>query len=1082
MRGRMGVDENTRILDAILPEGYLDGRVMCRHENRMVVRAAVPGGGSAVLKYLLPPFDARDAADFRSEYLLLDALAHPCWVRPGVFGGTPERGLFIGMEEAPGVPLSVHRLRGWKPETLEAARRILSGLTSLHHMGVAHLDLKPEQILLELEGQGSEWGRGSQPAGGAPLDLRILDLGLAAPFRTALKARGTPGFMAPELLRGETDWDGRADIYAVGAVLFDLFAGRAAFEGGDAAEILALQFSGEVPDPGSADGLPPGIRSMLREMLSPDPAGRPSTVLEVWQRLREQVPRDRVRELPARLTGPDTFAFLDREEEIDRFERFIHGRAGSGRSLLVVIEGAMGTGRRRFAARLVAVAQTSGWVPAESGTWMHFMRQGGGPGTLRIAASGEEDFEADERLILSLQRMSDGTCDALLQTRGIESSLLRKRLVDRSRGNPGLLFSAAAGLPPELEVIVPLTGADAVDRHLTESPPAYWVEWHRDLLNRLDPAEGDALIREALMISTEESGAGVCPAVLMADPERTRTLGHDLLGSVLVEASPSERAALSASLGFGGVLSDQLEAAMEELLIGQRHEDALRLFSKAHAVLEASSSGWTQKSLVDLAESAPLLGVRHGVLLPPPGDLEPLAANPRLPAAILLQAWSALARNNWTSADACLGRPEAGRCSPFVTAWLRFRRYRLSRDLPAARQALHDLGLNQGDDPARRFLVQSGRAEVLRHEGSLHEAGVVLRSLLEERTPVPEALRFAAVQMAANVVLNQGDMDGARELLQEALGLVDRSRLRMSRTTVLLGLGGLEYQAGNLAKSLQWCEGLLREWTRGQRWDQVVTALSNVGLLLLEQGRIGEAGDVLSWGNALAAEAGNHISRIRIERRTAQTAVWTGAYERAGDLARRLLEDPRTAQPERGHIMCIQGQALMDSGRPDEGRMAFSEGVRGLRESGAAEDAADSLGFWALSELDAGSVDAAAARAGEAKELMPEVSGVTRSIRMLVDGRLAVQAGEAPEKSLLTLDGAVSLLRGQNRWFFAWQAHWFRARAQVWLDNPAGAADDYGEARRILSAMAGSIGEESRVGPFLRRPATRQFLAEIGMA
>ncbi len=1086
----MIADGRTKLEEATLPEGYRAERMISMHENRIVIRTETPDGGSTVLKMLLPPYDDADALDFRDEFLLLDALAHPYWVRPRLFGSTPAGALFIEMEDVPGLPLSVHSLRGWAPETLEAARRILSGLVALHHLGTAHLDLKPGQILLDAPLQVSEWESAGLAEVASRVGLRMLDLGLAAPFRTPLKARGTPGFMAPELLRGETDWNARADIYALGAVLFDLFTGHPAFEAEDAAAILALQLSGAIPDPGAAGDLPPLICSLLREMLSPDPEDRPATALDVWHRLREQIPRDRVRELPARLTGPDTFAFTDREDEVARFERFIGEHGDSAEPLLVLVTGEIGVGRRRLAGRLRALAQASGWIPGVSGDGRHLLRrEGAAGGTLAIAVSEgtaletpcEEPCAGGPCLALRLERMSSGLCEAMLQTLGVESPMLRRSLAECSLGNPGLLCAAANRMPPELDLLVPLVGVDLLHRHLDESPPPYWLSWYADLLGRVGRVEGDELLKAALLERTDAEGGRPCTAILGADPERTRRIGGDLLRSDLAQSSAAEQARLASILRAGDVLELVLAPALEELLSSGNHEEAMRLFSRACSVLDPSSAGWTRESLLKLAESAPLLGVRHGSLLPSSEQLQVLAGNPKLPAAVLLRAWSAMARNEWEVADSCLAETGAQECSPFVSGWLRFRRSLLSRELPAARSLLETLSEHSAEHPAAGFIIQSGWAEVQRHEGRLDEAAATLEALLGQAPAIPGALHFASVHRAANLALNRGDLDVARALLHEALELADRNRLVLSRPTVLMGLAGLDYQAGNLPGSLEWCEGLLREWTREQRWDQAVTAISNAGLLLLEQGRIGESMRLLLRGRALASEAGNHLSRIRIGRRMAQGFAWMGLHDRAEDIAGRLLEEDRLAQPERGHILCILGLTMMDAGRLDEGRESYAGGVQCLCEAGAREDAADALGFWALSELDTGNVGSAGRLRGEAEELMSVVSGVTGSIRLLVDGRLAVQAGEAPERSREILDQAVSALRDQNRWFFAWQAHWFRARAMVWMNEPAAAAGEYGEARRIVSAMLGSLSDQATAGRFLDRPILRQFLDELEM-
>jgi tRNA A-37 threonylcarbamoyl transferase component Bud32 len=202
--------------------------------------------------------DAALSARFRREMAITRSLDHPSIVR--VFDLHEHAGRpFFSMELLRGRTLSSRLEDGAlpAPEARRMARAICEALRTAHRAGIVHRDLKPQNVFL---------------CDGGP--LKLLDFGMA---RVAGHARltaqsmvmGTPGYIAPELLSG-TEADARADVYSLGATLFEMLTGRHAFPGGDPYQVLRAQRAGAPEMP----GLEAADAELLRRMLEPDPERR----------------------------------------------------------------------------------------------------------------------------------------------------------------------------------------------------------------------------------------------------------------------------------------------------------------------------------------------------------------------------------------------------------------------------------------------------------------------------------------------------------------------------------------------------------------------------------------------------------------------------------------------------------------------------------------------------------------------------------------------------------------------------------------------------------------------------------------
>ncbi len=126
-------------------------------------------------------------------------------------------------------------------EALATFKQILAGVGAAHAAGVTHRDLKPANILLTTRGED--------------VVAKVLDFGIAKVIedgqtRGATRAgttMGTPGYMAPEQITDATDTDHRADVFALGAILYEMITGDRAFHGDDMLAILNATAEGDYP-------------------------------------------------------------------------------------------------------------------------------------------------------------------------------------------------------------------------------------------------------------------------------------------------------------------------------------------------------------------------------------------------------------------------------------------------------------------------------------------------------------------------------------------------------------------------------------------------------------------------------------------------------------------------------------------------------------------------------------------------------------------------------------------------------------------------------------------------------------------
>jgi tetratricopeptide (TPR) repeat protein len=209
-----------------------------------------------------------EAERFSREGAALASIRHPGIVRY-VAHGRDGDAAWLAMEWLEGEDLAARLRRGPLPlhEALALTARIAAALGAAHDAGVVHRDVKPSNVFL---------------LHGRPERAKILDFGVARfGDRDGLTAPGivfgTLGYMSPEQARGERVIDPRADVFALGCVLFECITGRPLFAGAQATAVLAKVVFEDAPRLRSIrTDVPEVLDRLVSRMLAKVPSSRPS--------------------------------------------------------------------------------------------------------------------------------------------------------------------------------------------------------------------------------------------------------------------------------------------------------------------------------------------------------------------------------------------------------------------------------------------------------------------------------------------------------------------------------------------------------------------------------------------------------------------------------------------------------------------------------------------------------------------------------------------------------------------------------------------------------------------------------------
>ncbi len=224
-------------------------------------------------------------ARFEREAMAAANIDHANVAAATDFGKLADGAIFLVLEFVQGKNLRDEIAAGpiAVPRALHIARQIAFALSAAHAQGIIHRDLKPENVMLIEKGGDSDF-------------VKVLDFGIAkvpiGEVSTAAKTGqtaqtgqvitkagmvfGTPEYMAPEQALGQPV-DGRADLYALGVILFEMISGNRPFSGDDKVSILGLQLSTPAPklkDRAPGTDVPVAVERIVEKLLTKDVAQR----------------------------------------------------------------------------------------------------------------------------------------------------------------------------------------------------------------------------------------------------------------------------------------------------------------------------------------------------------------------------------------------------------------------------------------------------------------------------------------------------------------------------------------------------------------------------------------------------------------------------------------------------------------------------------------------------------------------------------------------------------------------------------------------------------------------------------------
>lgn len=284
-RGAPGDSPGTAdpLLGALVAGKYRVSEMVARGGMGRIYRAVQePLGRAVALKVLTPSFTAEDPESLERRFLREAAtcasLTHPNTVTVFDYGSLTIAGqdtFFIVMEFVEGRTLH-NEIRQNGPlaptRAIRVAREICRSLREAHQHGIVHRDLKPSNVILVTRDEGES--------------VKVLDFGVAKVLQAGNETLthdgsfvGSPRYSAPEQIRGE-EVDARADVYALGVVMYEMLSGQPPFARQEAMRTLMAHLQDVVPPltPRCPTPPPPALEGLIMACLEKERDARPASI------------------------------------------------------------------------------------------------------------------------------------------------------------------------------------------------------------------------------------------------------------------------------------------------------------------------------------------------------------------------------------------------------------------------------------------------------------------------------------------------------------------------------------------------------------------------------------------------------------------------------------------------------------------------------------------------------------------------------------------------------------------------------------------------------------------------------------
>ncbi|MBI5171227.1 MAG: sigma 54-interacting transcriptional regulator [Candidatus Eisenbacteria bacterium] len=909
-------------------------------------------GTECVLKRLAPDTPHVAPGSLRREFELLARVRHPSVVSVHELGFSPDGAPYLTMEYVPGIAADKAE-RAWDTESLcFVAARVAQGLEALHAAGVVHGDLKPSNLLLLPSREGE-----TLPAG-----VRMLDFGLASLLGRDVEGhRGTPGFAAPEVVRGEAPGVA-SDLYGLGAMLYALAARRVTPEGADAVQALRRQQSAAPPAAALEEaGLSGALVRLVLRLMAPVASERPNDAREVRRELERIHPIAR-RSLTERLQSE---SLTGRERELARIERWLV--AAPEGPPLVLVGGEPGIGKSALLTELGVRSTLAG----RSAIGLH-CAQADAPGAVAIAvlrrlaaeAGGTDEQVHEWRPALELLERGDAAAiGAAIPAIAHAASRWCAALAERGRA-PVVLLDDCERMDSLSHALLRATALQE------EAATARWV-WARRTDGAPAQPEDRMLVRagqavELALGALDRANADRLAAARLHEeaPEAlreflwTRSGGHPgLLVEALLAAADAgvlREHDAGIEVDAGALASLPLPEGFEASLLrrlGALSEGA-RALAEALATLDRPVTLETARSLAAAADGTACDALVHARLAVRGADarvsLHPPELSRRLLAALAPERRCELHR-------AALGLAGA-------TAAERFRHFEGAGDTEQALSAARAAVLESADDriarraaalaekhapalaaewheTAGRLLLERGKhREAIAHlERALRDGGdtavrgprwtllstallradrpadvgAVVERALSEQPPAAE--RAALLVNHASQFFSRGQLPEAERHAREALAEADAADDAKAIGYASLTLGSVVLALGRLEEADACVVGSLAGFERAEHEAGAVRALVLRAMVANARGDEAAFEGQLTAARARAASLGLRLATEEIlgvlAGRHVEAGRWKDAEEALSQALRLALQDGRP----RGAAVAYANLALVDA-------------------------------------------------------------------------------------------------------------------------------------------------------------------------